>query len=81
MSFDRIEHNDDLLHKIKFYIIYGKLFFLLIPCLEVDDYELPKCTSSTCTIKPGMRQDSILIHLFFFYFNCLPDDALCKTAI
>ena len=30
----------------------------------------------------GIRQNSILIHLFFcFYFNCLPDDVLCKVAI
>ena len=28
-----------------------------------------------------MRQNSILIHLFFFYFICFPYDILCKIAI
>ena len=28
-----------------------------------------------------MRQNFILIHLFFFYFICLSDDVLCKIAI
>ena len=28
-----------------------------------------------------MRENSILIHLIFIYFNCLPDDVLCKFAI
>ena len=27
-----------------------------------------------------MRQSSILINLFFFYFNCLPDDVLCQIT-
>ena len=28
-----------------------------------------------------MRQNSILIHPFFSYFNYLPEDVLCKIAI
>ena len=28
-AFDRIEHTTGLLHKIKFYIVYGKVFFLV----------------------------------------------------
>ena len=28
-----------------------------------------------------MHQNSILILSIFFYFNCLPDDVLCKIAI
>ena len=28
-----------------------------------------------------MRQNSVLIHLLCFYFNCIPDDILCKIAI
>ena len=29
MSFDRIEHTTGLLHKINFYIVYGKMFYLI----------------------------------------------------
>ena len=31
---------------------------------------------SKYVINSGMRQNSILIPLFFFYLDCLPDDAL-----
>ena len=41
MPFGRIAHNTGFLHKIKDYIGYGKMFFLLINFLLVEDYELP----------------------------------------
>ena len=44
-------------------------------CLKVHAI-LHKCTRNS-----GMREISILIRLFFFYFNCLLGDVLCKIAI
>ena len=54
----------------------------------------PLQTKMKWMCKSGMRQNYILIHvflswsmsfldpcLFFSYFNCLPDDVLCKIAI
>ena len=59
------------------YCLYGDMFFLLSHFLVVEDYELSK-SSFECIINSGIRQNSNLIHLFFLYFNCLPDDVLCK---
>ena len=50
MSFDGIEHTTGLLHKIKFYIVYGKTFFLLIYFLVVENYESPKSASHVLSI-------------------------------
>ena len=50
MSFDRIDHATGLLHKIMFYIVYGKMLFLLIHFLIVADYALPKRTSNTLSV-------------------------------
>ena len=44
MFFDRIEHTTCLLDKIKFFIVYDKILFL-VHFLVVNDYELPKGTS------------------------------------
>ena len=57
-----------------------RYFFLLIHSLVVEDYELSKSASHILSA-PLMRQNSTLIHLLFFYFNCLPDDVLFKIAI
>ena len=46
MSFEVIERTTGLFQKFKFYVAYGKVFFiLLIDFLVVKDYELPKSTS------------------------------------
>ena len=90
MSFDWIEHTTGLLHKIKFYIAYDKLFFLIDSFLNIRRWWIAQnhMSCSNCTIKFGMLQNSILIHVFlswsisfFSYFNCLPDDVLCKIVI
>ena len=65
MSFDRIEHTG-LLHKIKFYCVYDKMFFLIGSFLSGRklwvswNYK----SYSKCIINSGIRQTSILIHLF-----------------
>ena len=53
-------------------------FFLLSHFLVVEDYEL---SSSKSAINPGIRQNSILVHLFFFFINFIPVDVQCKIAI
>ena len=63
MPLDRIENTAGLLHKIKFYILYVKKFFLLIHFSVLEDYELPKRTSHILSIqysKCGRRQNSSL---------------------
>ena len=62
--------------------IYCVYDVLLSHFLVVEDHEFSKSTSHILSVplKSGMRQNSILIYLFF-NFNCLPDDALRKTAI
>ena len=42
-----IEHTTDLLHKVKFYCVYGKMFFLIESFLRSRFliYELSKSTS------------------------------------
>ena len=42
MSLYRVEHTASVIDKIKLYIVYGKMFFLLIHLLELEEYELPK---------------------------------------
>ena len=83
MFFDRMKHNTSLLHKIRFYCIYGKMFFLIESFLSSRRVEswVVKCKPyCECVTNSGMHQIFILIH-FFFYFNCLPDNVLCKIAI
>ena len=43
MSFDGIEHATGLFQKIKFCFFYGKMFFLLIHFLVVEDYDDALC--------------------------------------
>ena len=59
-----IEHTPGILHKIKLYIVYGKMFLfcLLINFLVEEDYELPKCTSQILSVPLTLE---ILIHHFF----------------
>ena len=58
-------------------------FFLLIYFLVVEDYELPKSTGRVLSVTLTLECIKILSRSisFFFYFNCLPDDVLCKIAI
>ena len=70
---DRAYYTTDLLHKIKFYILYGKCLFLLIHFLVAEDYELPKSTSHILSVLECVRILSSSI-CCFFYFNCLADD-------
>ena len=80
MSFDEIEHTTSLFQKNKFYIVYGKMSFIdsflssrrLWIALKYRSY-------SKCTIKSGTRQNWSVS--FFSFFNCLPDDVLCKIAV
>ena len=53
-----------LLHKLNFIVFMATFCILLSHFLVVEDFELPKST--------------VLIHLFSFYFKCLPQDVLCK---
>ena len=73
MSFDRIKHTTGLLHKIKFYIVYGKMFFLIDSflssrrlCLKVQVPLTLKCVG---------------IPSLLFFFNYRFDDILRKIAI
>ena len=48
----------------------ARFFFILSHFVVVEDYEFSKKT----VINSGIHQNSILIHLFFHYFHCVPDD-------
>ena len=74
MSFDSIKHTNGLFHKIKFYIVYDKIFLLLIHFLVVEDYEFPKSTSHVLIVPLTLEYVRILPWSisFVFYFNCLP---------
>ena len=82
-SFDGIKHTTGLLHKINFYCVYGKIFFLTDSYLSSGRLLVAsKCKpSSKYAINSGMRQNYILIHLYFFYLICLPDYFLCKMIL
>ena len=54
-----------------------KCFFLLIHFLVLEDYESPKSTSHVLSVSLNLESWSIS---FCFYFNCFPDDILCKIA-
>ena len=68
--------------KLSFILFTGRCFFLLIHFLVVEDYELSKSTSHV-SLPLTLECDRILSWSisFFFCFNCLPDDFLCKIAI
>ena len=58
-------------------------FFLLTQFLVVEDFELPKSISHILSVPLNLECVRILSWSisFFSYFNCLPDDVLCKIAI
>ena len=68
--FDRIEHTPGLLHKIKFYCVYGKVLWL---CFFSEMFLSSRRlwlvwknkSSSKCAINSGKCQNYILIYLFF----------------
>ena len=53
-----------------------RCFSLLIHFLLVEDYESRKSTSHILSVPLNLE-----CPLFFSYFNCLPDNVLCKIAI
>ena len=55
------------------------LFFLLIHFLVVEDYGLPKIISHVLSVP--LNPECVRIPVFFFYFNCFPDDVLRKIVI
>ena len=70
MTFDSIEHTFDWIEHF-----YVKTFFIEY-FLLIENFDLTEQV-----INSGIRQNSILIHLFFFYFNCVLDHVLCRIAI
>ena len=82
MFFEKVEHTTCLRHKIKFYCIYGKMFFLIELLISSRRLwvVLKYKSSCYCFINSEMRINSILIHLLFFYLNCFPDNVLCKMC-
>ena len=66
--------------KLSFRLFMVRCFFLLIHFLAVRDYELPKSISHVLSV-PLTLEFYIDPSVFVFYFNCLPDDVLCTTAI
>ena len=73
----------DLYKKLKFYIVYGKMFFLIDSFLVAEDYDLPKSSNHILSAPLYLECVRILSWSISFspYFNCLSDDALCKIAI
>ena len=69
--------------KLSFIVFIVRFIFLLNHFLVVELYKLSNCISHLrkCAISSGICQNSIVIHLCFFYFNCLPDVVPCKSAI
>ena len=55
----------------------------MIHFLVVEDYELPKSTSHASTVQLTLECARIFswFIFFFFYFNYLPDDVLCKISM
>ena len=55
MFFDKIEHNTGLLHKIKFYCVYGEILFLLSHFLVVAQ-QIFTCSKLTIeTLEQGVK--------------------------
>ena len=59
-----------------------KCFFLLIHFLVAEDHELPESTSHILSVPLNLECVRILSWSIAFssYFNCFPDDVLCKIA-
>ena len=85
MPFDRLRRTTGVLHKIKFYCVYGKIFFLLSQFLVAEDHELSQSTSNLLSypfpLTVWNTSDFYLGLSLVFYINRLPDDVLCKIAI
>ena len=78
MYLDSIGHNIGLLHKIKIFPVYGKMFFLIESFLSsrgmfflIESFlssrglsVVSKRKSSKSAINYGIRQNTILVHLF-----------------
>ena len=80
--FWQIEHNTGLLHKIKLYIVYGKIFFLINSFLSSASTSTSASTTHILSVALTLECVRILFwSIFFFYFNCLPGHVLCKIAI
>ena len=60
MSFDGTEHTTRLFQKIKLYIAYGKMFFLLIHFLVAEDCRLSKSTSHILSVPLNLQCVRIL---------------------
>ena len=69
--------------KLSFTMVMVRSFFLLIHFLVVEDYELCKITSCFFSVQLTLECIKILSWYisFFFYFNCITDDVLCKIEI
>ena len=69
MCFDKIGHDTGLLHKIKFYCVYNKFFFLLSHFLVVKDYELYQSTSDLLSVSLTLEYVRILSWSISFFFS------------
>ena len=69
--------------KSSFILFTVRLFFLLVYFLVLEDYEAPKSTSHILSVPVTLEYVRVLSRSisFFFLFNFLPDDVLCKTAV
>ena len=81
-AFDGVSH-PGLLHKLKFYGIYGQIFgltssFLSNRWLQVV---LDGKSSQAYPVNAGVPQGSIGSTLFLLYVNGLHDDVICDIAI
>ena len=60
MYFNGIEHTTGLFQKIKFFVVYGRYFFLLIHFVVEEDYQLPKITSHVLSVPLNVQCVRIL---------------------
>ena len=63
-----------------FVVFMVRYFFLLNHFLVVEDYELSQSSSHPLNVLLTLEY-VILIHLFSFYINCVPNNVLCKITI
>ena len=61
-----------LLHKIKFYCVFGKMFFLMRHFLVVEDYKLSKRTSHILSEPLTLERIRILSWRIFFLLQLFP---------
>ena len=60
-AFGRIELTTGLLHKTKFYCVYGKIIFLINYLLVEEDYELSKSTSHVPSVPLTLECIKVLL--------------------